>query len=200
MVDPLAFNVPLKSITVSTSGEAKHVYVLLDALPRVRMAFSIHSGDEATRSRLMPINRRVPLAEFGEAMQYYLQKTRRRVTIQYVLLAGENDSPADAATLATFLRTVSAPERLHVNLIPYNEQSKPRYRPPSPEACTAFKTALMREGYFVKIRETRGETKMAACGQLGNVRLRYEMQERRHAEALQAAGEERPGPGSDLSW
>eukprot|EP00966_Prymnesium_polylepis_P118021 2728945-Prymnesium_polylepis.1 len=199
MIDPLGFNMPLKSSTVSTSGEAKHVYTLLDALPRVRMAFSIHSGDEATRSRLMPINRRVPLVEFGEAMRYYLTKTKRRVTIQYVLLAGVNDSAECAAHLERFLCTVGPPERLHINLIPYNEQSKPKYSTPSPEACTAFKTELMRAGYFTKIRETRGETKMAACGQLGNVRLRYEMQERRHADALQAAAAGGESPGDEVA-
>ncbi|KAL1507764.1 hypothetical protein AB1Y20_007374 [Prymnesium parvum] len=173
MIDPLGFCLPLKNITVSTSGEAKNVYTLVDALPSVRMAFSIHSGDEAMRSRLMPINRRVPLAEFAEAMRYYLRKTKRRITIQYVLLAGENDSASEAATLAAFLRTVGPAARFHVNLIPYNEQSKPRYRTPSHQACVAFKVALMQEGYFAKIRETRGDAKMAACGQVLPARLEF---------------------------
>lgn len=142
--------------------------------------------------------------------------------MQYILLADVNDSTADAASLAAFLRTVGPPARLHVNLIPYNEQSAPLYAPPSEGVCKAFKAALMAEGFFTKIRATRGARKMAACGQLGNVQLRYERGQRRRQAARDggggggSAGEELPtgdassasaslaaglGPGRvDLTW
>jgi adenine C2-methylase RlmN of 23S rRNA A2503 and tRNA A37 len=166
------------------------VYSLLLALPRVRMAFSVHCADDATRSRLMPINRRanlplllppppplplplplpltltltrpltltltlsltlaltlaptltinrrVPLVELAAAMRHYLERTKRRLTVQYVLLRGVNDSTEHAAFLAAFLLTVGPAERFHLNLIPYNAQSRPSYQTPSPQAAAAF--------------------------------------------------------------
>jgi len=180
MTEPNGLNVPLSHITVSTSGEAQHVYTLLDALPSVRVAFSLHAANEELRSQLMPINRRVPLAELAAAMRHYLGVTRRRVTIQYVLLAGVNDTPTHAQELAIFLLSVGPIERLHVNLIPYNAQSgQPHYETPSQLACKQFKETLKESNLFVKIRETKGAEKMAACGQLGNVHLRRTLMTRR---------------------
>ena len=236
VTDTCGLNVPLSHVTVSTSGEAQHVYTLLAALPSVRLAFSLHAANEVLRSRLMPINRRVPLKELAgallarallphalrsrallararaaaaaepllcprasrtladsarvrpiaaaDAMRHYLERTRRRVTIQYVLLASVNDSTDHADELAAFLASVGPASRLHVNLIPYNAQSgKALFEAPDHEACKAFKTALQRAGLFTKIRQERGGEKMAACGQLGNVRLRRELNARRLAEA-----------------
>ena len=207
----------IKNITVSTVGLAPQVYSLLLALPRVRMAFSVHCADDATRSGLMPINRRVPLVELAAAMRHYLEHTKRRLTVQYVLLRGVNDSGEHASHLAAFLQTVGPAERFHVNLIPYNAQSRPRYQAPSPQEAAAFKTRLMAAGYFVKIRTTRGAEKMAACGQLGNVKLRRQLRLASEAEAEADRGEEWPADwpaeslqkqeecgcskrGADLEW
>jgi len=151
MTDPVGAKLPMSSVTVSTSGDAAKVYPLLEALPRVRMAFSVHAADDATRSKLMPINRRVGLAALADAMRFYISQTKRRVTIQYVLLEGVNDSEAHAAQLDTFLQTVGPKERLHINLIPYNEQSRPQFATPSAEVCKAFKQSLTARQYFVKI-------------------------------------------------
>lgn len=184
ITDPTGLNIPLSHVTVSTSGVAQHVYTLLAALPSVRLAFSLHAANDELRTRLMPINSKVQLAELAKAMSTYLSKTKRRVTIQYVLLADVNDSDAHAAELATFLATVGPLARLHVNLIPYNAQSGPAlFRAPDHEACKAFKTSLQSLGLFTKIRVEKGAEKMAACGQLGNVRLRRELNARRFAEA-----------------
>ena len=101
-----------------------------------------------------------------------------------------NDSVAHADELAAFLRTVGPAARLHVNLIPYNAQSSPAFAPPSHEACKAFKTALQAAGLFVKIRFEKGADKMAACGQLGNVRLRRELNARRFAASAAAEEQE----------
>ena len=175
MTHPSGLAVPLRSVTVSTVGLAPQVHALLEALPRVRMAFSVHCADDATRSQLMPINRRVPLHELQRAMRHYLERTRRRLTVQYVLLRGVNDAPAHAGYLADFLRGVGPLPRFHVNLIAYNAQSRAAYEPPAPREQLAFKTAVMAHGLFCKIRTTRGADKMAACGQLGNVRLRRKL-------------------------
>ena len=182
----------IKNVTVSTVGLAPQVYSLLLALPRVRMAFSVHCADDTTRSQLMPINRRVPLVELAAAMRHYLEHTKRRLTVQYVLLRGVNDSAEHAGYLAAFLLTVGPAERFHLNLIPYNAQSRPSYETPSAEEAAAFKTSLMAAGYFVKIRTTRGAEKMAACGQLGNVKLRRQLRLASEAEAEAEGGEEWP--------
>ena len=198
LTESSGLGVAMSQVTVSTAGEARHVYSLVGALPRVRMAFSIHFADDATRSRLMPINRRFSLDEFGRAISHYIETTKRRATVQYTLLAGENDALADADALAALLRDIAPAERLHVNLIPYNWQSEPRrFETPTEAACKAFKERLVKEhGYFVKLRETRGADKMAACGQLGNVALR---------KRGGGGGARRPpladvAPGVDLSW
>ena len=184
LTDPAGLALPLSHITISTSGEAHHVFTLLEALPAVRLAFSIHAANESLRSRLMPINRRVPLGTLAEAMRTYVRHTKRRVTIQYVLLAGVNDVlPTHADELVTFLGAVGPLGRLHVNLIPYNQQSgKPRFASPTHAEALAFKTALQARGLFVKIRSERGSEKMAACGQLGNVRLRRDLDRARRKE------------------
>ena len=198
---PAGLAVPLKNITVSTVGLAEAVPTLLAALPRVRMAFSVHCADDATRSRLMPINRRVPLDELALAMRHYLESTKRRVTVQYVLLRGVNDSAEHASALGAFLRRVGPSDRFHVNLIPYNEQSRPVYAAPTAEEAAAFKAAVMAEGLFCKIRTTRGAEKMAACGQLGNVRLRRQL--RLASQDAERDADVAPKPSTrpvDLSW
>ena len=183
LTDPSGLGLALSHITVSTSGVACHVYTLMAALPGVRLAFSLHAAEETLRSRLMPVNRKVSLHELAGAMRAYLHATKRRVTIQYILLAGVNDLPEHADQLAAYLSSVGPANRFHVNLIPYNAQSGvPRFAAPSHDACKAFKTGLQRpHGLFVKIRETKGAEKMAACGQLGNVALRRQLNRRRRA-------------------
>lgn len=182
MTDALGLNIPMSHVTVSTSGEAAAVYKLQEALPSVRLAFSLHAANDTLRSRLMPINRRVPLAELARAMASYILRSKKRVMIQYVLLAGVNDAVHHAEELVAFLATTGPSSRLCVNLIPYNPQSRPAFTAPTHDACKAFKTALQEAGLFVKIREEKGQKKMAACGQLGNVRLRRDLSRRKREE------------------
>ena len=119
LTDPAGLRLPLSHITVSTSGVARNVHTLLAAMPAVRLAFSLHAANDSLRSKLMPINRKVPLLELGTAMRAYLKATKRRVTIQYVLLAGVNDALGHAEELAAFLTALGPASRFHVNLIPY---------------------------------------------------------------------------------
>ena len=131
-----------------------------DPIP-VRLALSLHAADEALRSELMPVNDRYPLADVLAACESYYQRKRRRVFVEYVMLAGVNDSHVQAVQLAQALdRRV-----FKVNLIPYNPTSS-GYVGSSPKAIAAFKDVLEARGLSATVRLTRGRDINAACGQL----------------------------------
>ena len=203
LTDPSGLGVALSHITVSTSGVASKVQPLMESLPSVRLAFSLHAANDTLRSSLMPINKKTPLKELAEAMRSYLKATKRRVTIQYVLLAGVNDGKEHAEELAQFLLSIGPASRFHLNLIPYNAQSgTPRFEAPTHDACKEFKTALAKpHGLFVKIREEKGANKMAACGQLGNVALKRTLMLKRRMERMmqREAAEEQEAEAADAA-
>jgi 23S rRNA (adenine2503-C2)-methyltransferase len=131
-----------------------------DPMP-VRLALSLHSADPALRSELMPVNDRYPLPDVIAACEAYYARKRRKVFIEYVMLAGVNDSHVQAVQLAEALdRRV-----FKVNLIPYNPTASP-YRGSSPKAIEAFSAELERRGLDATVRLTRGREIDAACGQL----------------------------------
>ncbi len=131
-----------------------------DPMP-VRLALSVHAADPALRSELMPVNDRYPLPDVIAACEAYYERKRRKVFIEYVMLAGVNDSHVQAIQLAEALdRRV-----FKVNLIPYNPTASP-YRGSSPKAIEAFKAELERRGLDATVRLTRGREIDAACGQL----------------------------------
>ncbi len=131
-----------------------------DPMP-VRLALSLHSADPALRSELMPVNDRYPLPDVIAACEAYYARKRRKVFIEYVMLAGVNDSHVQAVQLAEALdRRV-----FKVNLIPYNPTASP-YRGSSPKAIEAFRAELERRGLDATVRLTRGREIDAACGQL----------------------------------
>lgn len=127
----------------------------------IRLALSLHAADEALRTELMPVNERYPLAEVIAACEAYYERKRRKVFIEYVMLAGVNDSFAQAAQLADILD----PRRFKVNLIPYNPTGS-GYTGSSPKAIAAFRDELERRGLDATVRLTRGRDIDAACGQL----------------------------------
>ena len=127
----------------------------------LRLALSLHAADEALRSELMPVNDRYPLGEVLEACQNHYQRKRRRVFVEYVMLAGVNDSHAQAVALARILD----PQIFKVNLIPYNPTGSD-YAGSTPKAIDAFKAELERRGLSATVRLTRGRDIDAACGQL----------------------------------
>ncbi len=131
-----------------------------DPMP-LRLALSLHAADETLRSELMPVNDRYPLPDVISACESYYARKRRKVFIEYVMLAGVNDSHAQAAQLAGVLD----PRVFKVNLIPYNPTASP-YRGSSGKAIEAFKAELERHGLDATIRLTRGRDIDAACGQL----------------------------------
>jgi 23S rRNA (adenine2503-C2)-methyltransferase len=131
-----------------------------DPIP-VRLALSLHAADDALRTELMPVNRRHPIAEVLEACRAYYRRRRRRVFVEYVMLAGVNDAHGQAVALADALD----PRMFKVNLIPYNPTSSP-YEGSSPKAIAAFRSVLERRAFAVTVRLERGREIDAACGQL----------------------------------
>jgi 23S rRNA (adenine2503-C2)-methyltransferase len=127
----------------------------------IRLALSLHAADEALRSELMPVNDRHPLSDVLAACRSYYERKRRRVFVEYVMLAGVNDSHVQADQLAEVLDR----RMFKVNLIPYNPTGSP-FRPSSRKAIDAFKAQLERRGLDVTVRLTRGRDIDAACGQL----------------------------------
>ncbi len=150
-----------RRVAISTVGWVPGISRLTrDPLP-VRLAISLHAADDETRSELMPINVRYPIANLLAACRRYRDTTGRRVFIEYLLLDGVNDDPIDARRLAALLRDGD----FHVNLIEYNPTSGP-YRASPPERRERFAEALAAEGLRPSIRHSRGADIAAACGQL----------------------------------
>lgn len=127
----------------------------------MRLALSLHAAQDALRSELMPVNERYPLADVLAACRDYYRRKRRRVFVEYVMLAGVNDAHGQAIALADALD----PRIFKVNLIPYNPTSSP-YKGSSPKAIGAFRSELERRGLTVTVRLERGREIAAACGQL----------------------------------
>lgn len=162
LTDPNGFGVSPRRVTVSTAGLARELESFVREAPSVGLAVSLHATRNGLRDRLMPINRRYPLAELLEAIRNLPLPRRRKVTFEYVLLGGENDSEQDARELSCLLRGVKA----KVNLIAFNPWPGAPHRPSSPEAAERFMEVLARQGYTVSLRRSRGADVLAACGQL----------------------------------
>jgi len=150
-----------KRVTVSTVGIVPEMLELTEKYP-VSFAVSLNASRDDQRSMLMPVNRKHPLKEVVAAVRKIPLQSGRKVTVEYVLLAGINDTPGDAAALARLLKGA----RIKVNLISYNEHRKSPYRPPKRETIDRFRDILLAEGIRAITRERRGADIAAACGQL----------------------------------
>jgi 23S rRNA (adenine2503-C2)-methyltransferase len=151
---------------ISTVGWIPGIERLAQEPMPIRLALSLHAPDEALRSELMPVNDRYPLADVLAACRSYRERKRRMVFVEYVMLAGVNDSYAQARQLAELLD----PWSFKVNLIPYNPTSSP-YEGSSPKAIDAFRSELERHGITATVRVARGRDIDAACGQLAVARV-----------------------------
>jgi 23S rRNA (adenine2503-C2)-methyltransferase len=161
--------------TISTVGWIPGIEALAEQDMPLRLAISVHAADEALRSRLMPINDRYPLREVLAAARAFYARKRRRVFIEYVMLAGVNDRYEQALALARALAAAQPSERsiFKVNLIPYNPGApgedaggREPYRGSGREAIAAFRAAIESRGIPATVRLTRGRDIHAACGQL----------------------------------
>ena len=159
--DPEGRQMSLRHVTLSTCGIVPRIRELADRRTGLTLAVSLHSADGAHRREIMPIARRYSLEELMEACRYYFSQTGRRVTFEYAVMEGENDSPADAQALAALLRGMGS----HVNLIPVNRVRERGYHA-TRRAAEQFQKQLERRGVNATVRRTLGADIEAACGQL----------------------------------
>jgi 23S rRNA (adenine2503-C2)-methyltransferase len=163
---PWGLNFSSRRITVSTAGMARLI-PRLGAEARCNLTVSLNAPDDETRDRLMPINRRYPLAELMQACRAFPLPRHRRITFAYVLIDGINDAPPQARQLARLLRGF----RAKINLIPFNRHPRLPYGPPPEGRTLEFQEILREANYTVLIRESRGQDISAACGQLAGEQL-----------------------------
>jgi 23S rRNA (adenine2503-C2)-methyltransferase len=154
-----------RRITVSTSGLVRRLEAFGREDLKVNLAVSLNATTDAVRTQIMPINKAYPIATLLEACRAFPLAARQRITFEYVLLAGVNDTLADAQRLVTLLRGL----RCKVNLLPFNEIPGVPYRRPSPDTVQQFQAYLLQHHISAFIRQSRGRDISAACGQ-----LRYE--------------------------
>ena len=150
-----------RRITVSTAGLVPKIKALGDDT-RVNLAISLNAADDATRDRLMPINRKYPIEKLLEACRDFPLRGGRRITFEYVLLKDVNDSADDADCLAKLLRPIKA----KINLIPFNSHPGCPYQRPPEDTILRFQKILIDKSYTVMIRRSKGQDISAACGQL----------------------------------
>jgi len=163
LVDPEGFGLSRRRVTISTSGLAPAIERLADQTPRPRLAVSLNATTDEVRDKIMPINRKYPLHRLLRACRRFVRNSGERITFEYVLLAGINDSERDAERLARITRSV----RCKVNLIPFNPVPEwLDYRPPASRKVERLRDRLRELDVPVSIRWSRGADARAACGQL----------------------------------
>lgn len=151
-------------ITVSTSGIAKMIKKLGDDNVKFNLALSLHYADNEKRTEIMPINESNNLQMLADALNYFYNKTRTRVTLEYCMIAEINDSSQDAANLVEFAKKV----KCKINLIEYNAIENANYKPSSKSKTSNFLSILEQNKLIVNLRRSRGKDINAACGQLAN--------------------------------
>ncbi len=151
----------LRHVTISTCGVVPKIYELADRKTGITLAVSLHQSSDEGRSAIMPVNRRWNLNELMEACQYFFRMTGRRVTFEYAVMEGENDSRNDARALAELLKGQQA----HVNLIPVNNVKERSFHA-TRKSAIAFQKKLESLGVHATVRRTLGSDIEAACGQL----------------------------------
>ena len=151
-----------RRITISTVGLPKQLHRLCELNTRYHLAVSLHAPNDKLRNEIVPVNKNIGLAEIIAAADRYLDVSNRRLTFEYVLLAGINDQPHHARELAALLRGRTA----LLNVIPYNPVAGLPYKTPSGNAVNRFRDILLEAGINVKFRQRKGDEINAACGQL----------------------------------
>jgi 23S rRNA (adenine2503-C2)-methyltransferase len=169
--EPWGVGIGARHMTVSTSGLVPQIRALADQPLQVRLAISLHGATDEVRGRIMPVNRKYPIAELMEACGYFRARRKQRITFEYILIAGVNDTDADARALAGLARGVEA----KVNVIPYNRVEGLAWERPSEDRQETFLALLTSRGIPATLRREKGHDIDAACGQL---RLRTEAEMR----------------------
>jgi 23S rRNA (adenine2503-C2)-methyltransferase len=156
------FGLGKRHVTISTAGYVPGIRKLAEDDLTVRLALSLHTTDDDTRSRLMPINKKYPLVQVLDACRRFRRKHRTPLTIEYMLIEGENDSPAEARRLVKICRSLDA----KVNLIAYNPVASGEFAAPPRERILQFQAELRKGGILGFIRRSQGQDIEGACGQL----------------------------------
>ena len=164
--NPFGVNLGSRHITVSTCGIVPKIYEFSEFPYQVNLAISLHAPNDKLRSKLMPINKAYNIKELIEAIRYYIQKTNRRVTFEYIMLDSVNDTEECAIELSHLLKGMNC----YVNLIPYNETNNLGYKRSSKERILSFYDILKKNNISVTIRREFGSKISAACGQLRTVK------------------------------
>ena len=165
--DPEGMNIGMRHISLSTCGLVPGIDRLAEEDLQLTLSVSLHAPDDALRSSLMPVNRRYPIDELLAACKRYFEKTGRRISFEYAMIDGRNDTPEMAQLLIRRLRGLPA----HVNLIPLNRIEESPLQPSTRQAVAAFQKALDDAGITATVRRTLGSDIDASCGQL---RKKYE--------------------------
>lgn len=156
------FQIGARRITISTSGIIPKINELAEMEIQSTLAISLHAPNHKLREELMPIEKKYPIDELKKALLNYVEKTGRRITIEYILIHGFNDTPQAAKELAYFLKDI----KCNVNLIPYNSVDDTKYKKSTNNDIMKFKYLIEHSGKKVTVRLERGADIDAACGQL----------------------------------
>ncbi|HWR59541.1 MAG TPA: 23S rRNA (adenine(2503)-C(2))-methyltransferase RlmN [Thermodesulfovibrionales bacterium] len=151
-----------RKITLSTSGIAPRILELAQKAPHVNLAISLNATTDEVRDKVMPVNKKYPLKALMGACRKFPLEPRRRITFEYVMLGGINDSEDDAKRLIKLLRSIPC----KVNLIPFNPYGGCEYKRPSEDAVEGFQRILLEGNLTALIRKSKGQDILAACGQL----------------------------------
>ena len=162
LTDENGLHISQRNVTVSTCGIVPNIYRLADEKLQITLALSLHGATDVKRQELMPIAKAYSIDELMQAVDYYFEKTGRRITFEYSLVAGVNDTKEDVDNLTH----LAAERNCHINLIPVNPIKERDYRQPKQEYVTAFKNKLEKNRINVTIRREMGRAIDGACGQL----------------------------------
>ena len=168
--DENGLNISQRNITLSTCGLVPRMKELANMHPQITLALSLHASDDDTRRELLPIARKYTIAEVLDACKYYFDKTGRRITFEYSLVAGVNDTVEEAEKLSALVRNLNC----HVNLIPVNPIKESDFVQTGKKAVERFKRVLEKNRINVTIRREMGRDINGACGQLRNDAMREE--------------------------
>ena len=155
-------NISQRNVTVSTCGIVEKIRELADEKLQITLALSLHATTDEKRRKLMPIANKYSIKELMEACAYYFKQTGRRITFEYSLVGGVNDTPEDARELIALI----SPLNCHVNLIPVNPIKERDFKKPDRKNALEFKNKLEKNGINVTIRREMGRDIDGACGQL----------------------------------
>lgn len=162
ITDERGYHVSQRSITVSTCGIVPKIRELADRKPQITLALSLHAANQKKREELMPVAKRYDICETVDACRYYFEQTGRRITFEYALIAGVNDTDQDARELCALIGGMNC----HVNLIPVNPVKERDFAQSDKKAVSAFQAKIEKSGIHVTVRRELGRDISGACGQL----------------------------------